>query len=114
MKKLVLSLMLFPVTLYAQKLERYCDLAVVEKMLSSNITITINYGDVTKLLKESAVKDEEVNGSRFESYVDALNYLGAHDWKLVSSVAYLRNGQNAIRFYFKKEYDASDLKAETK
>ena len=100
MKK-YLFLLLLPGTSFAQKLERYCEVFARQETSPRKFTIIIDYG---KGYKSSEMED-------FTSIVDALNYLGKQNWKLVSAVV---AGENSLpdrriyRYYLKQEYDATE------
>jgi hypothetical protein len=111
MKKLFLLLLLAaPQYIYAQKLERYCDVMAIGKMFSKKVTITVDYGEESGFFKDQRVKDDAGDIVKFNSLVDALNYMGTQSWKLVNAFP-ISDGTNSsvLHFYFKKEYDASEL-----
>ena len=110
MKKiLVLLLVLVPGMLYAQKLEKYCEIMAIGKMFSSKVTITVDFGEQRGFFKDTRLRDEEGDVVKFNSTIDALNYMGTQGWKLVNAFPISNGNQNVYHFFFKKEYDASEL-----
>jgi hypothetical protein len=109
MKKLLLALLLVPNCLFAQKLERYCEVMAIGKMFSRKVTITVDFGEEKSFFKDTRVRDDEGNLVKFNTLIDALNYMGTQNWKLVNAFPIETGGQSVYHFYFKKEYDAIDL-----
>jgi hypothetical protein len=112
-KSFTLLLLLFTLAAYAQdtpKVEQYCEVVATGRRLSSKITIDIDYGQEKILWKDNRVKDEEGKVEKFNSVIDALNYLGKLGWKLVNAFpVYNDNGPKIYHYVFKKEF----LKKET-
>jgi len=116
MKNLFLLLAIsLPQLLSAQKLERYCEIMAIGKLFSQKVTITVDFGEESWFFKDTRLKDSTGNVVRFNSVVDALNYMGSQQWKLVNAFPISESGGGKVlHFYFKKEYDASELSTETK
>lgn len=114
MRKLLLILLILPQTIFAQKLEKYCEVLAIGKMFSHKVTIQVDFGDETGFFKDTRVRDNEGDVIKFNTLVDALNYMGTQNWKLVNAFPIETGGQNVLHFYFKKEYDVSELAPQTK
>jgi hypothetical protein len=95
----------------AQKVEQYCEMMAMQKLLSRKVTIDIDNGEERKLFefKDTRVKDELGKVKSFNSVVDALNYLGRIGWKLVNAFPVTEGNTNVYHFVFKREFDASEL-----
>lgn len=108
-----LLLLLLALNTYAQdtsKVEQYCEVVATGRVWSSKITIDIDYGEERNLWKDNRVKDEEGKVKKFNSVIDALNYLGKLGWKFVTAFPiYTDNGPKIYHYVFKKEF----LKKET-
>ncbi len=80
MKKLILFFLLIPAIGQAQaneaKVEQYCELVAQARILSRKVNIDVDYGDVRKLFKDYRLKDESGKLKKFNTVVDALNYMG--------------------------------------
>lgn len=66
----------------------YCELACQKQLLSNKVKCFIDYGQHTTLLNEKRkmkLKDEEGKIKKFESNIDALNYLGLEGWEVIGT-----------------------------
>ena len=74
------------------------------------VTIQVDFGEEQSFFKDTRVKDDDGAVIRFNSLVDALNYMGTKNWKLVNAFPLSSgNSGKVLHFYFKKEYDSSEL-----
>jgi len=104
--------MLFTLQGIAQKVEKYCEIIATGRLLSRKVTIDIDYGEERKFFsfKDSRVKDELGKVQKFNSVVDALNYIGSLGWVFVNAFPISTgNGPAVYHFYFKKQFDTSEL-----
>lgn len=110
MKKALFLLLLAPQALWAQKMERYCEMVATPRLMSSKVTISVDFGDEAGLFRDRRIKDDDGRAVKFNTLIDAMNYMGSQNWKLVNAFP-ISNGTNTAvyHFYFKKEYDASEL-----
>src|SRR5919199_1217588 len=112
-KKLLITTALLTCILLAraQKVEQYCEMTAVQKILSRKVTIDIDNGEERKLFsfKDTRVKDELGKVKSFNSIVDALNYMGRLGWKLVNAFPVLENNQYVYHYVFRREFDKSEL-----
>ncbi len=112
MKKLILIFLLIPALGYCQtaetKVEQYCELVAQYRILSRKVNIDVDYGDERKFFKDYRLKDETGKLKKFNSIIDALNYMGQQGWKLVN--AFLVNEgsgstiNNVYHYVFRKEF----------
>ncbi len=117
MKKIILFLFLVPSFGYSQanemKVEQYCELVAQARILSRKVNIDIDYGDERKFFKDYRLKDETGKLKKFNSIVDALNYMGQHGWKLVNAFLVSEGSGSAINnvyhYVFKKEFSKEDV-----
>jgi len=64
----------------------YCEIVGNESLLSSKLKIDIDYGqDVSFWYQDRRLKDENGKSIKFNSMVDALNYMGALGWEFVQA-----------------------------
>ncbi len=107
---LVITLFLFSFVSKAQseKVEQYCEVLGASGAFSSKVTITIDYGDAKSVWKDNRVKNEDGSVKKFNSMIDALNYMGAEGWKLVNAFPVTSGNQNVYHYVFKKEFDKKD------
>ncbi len=86
--------------------ETYCMIVGTQKFFSSKCTFTVDYGQSTKFLEgDTKMKLVDENGEtiKFNSLMDACNYLASLDWILVNEYAMVDNKQGTCYHYvFKK------------
>lgn len=86
--------------------ETYCMIVGTQKFFSSKCTFTVDYGQSTKFLEgDTKMKLVDENGEtiKFNSLMDACNYLASLDWVLVNAYAMVDNKQGTCYHYvFKK------------
>jgi hypothetical protein len=112
MRKLIFAIaLLLPQFLFAQKLERYCELVATAKLFSSKVSISVDFGDEAGFFKDRRVRDDDGKVVQFNTLVDALNYMGSQDWKVVNAFPISNGSVNIYHFFFRKEYDASEIAA---
>ncbi|MEO7209471.1 MAG: hypothetical protein ABIY35_00885 [Chitinophagaceae bacterium] len=114
MKKLIIILGLFSCSeMYAQTdtsmLEQYCEVVASQRVLSNKVTIDIDYGEARGLFQTNKIKDESGKSKKFNTVIDALNYLGRDGWKLVNAFPISNGTENTIYHYvFKKLFSKKD------
>lgn len=116
MKKTIFLLMLLvTASAYAQDstlVEQYCELVSQPRALSNKVTIDVNFGEERKFFSGDKRLRDEVTGKvkKFNSLVDALNYMGAQGWKLVNAFP-ITVGTTAqvYHFYFRKLFSKEEV-----
>lgn len=59
----------------------YCELLGTRQFLSKKVTISIDFGQQTKLFSDNRMVDENGNVIVFNSMIDAMNYMGNLGWE---------------------------------
>ena len=112
MKKLliILSIGLISHSATAQnKITKYCEIVTnVGAKDKARIKFTQGEADSLFSFKDSTIKNSLIRVSNFKTVPDALNYMSSLGWTLITATMGLWNGTN-IRFYFKKEFDPSEI-----
>src|ERR1700712_4678923 len=91
------------------KVEQYCEVTASGKLFSSKVTIDVDYGEERSFWKDHRLKDDEGKLKKFNSVIDALNYLGKMGWKLVNAFPVNNGGSSSIYHYvFKKEFSKAE------
>jgi hypothetical protein len=118
MKKATLLFYLFIAGLpcYSQQnisskaIEQYCSLNIMPRLLSNKVNIDIDYGNPRKLFsfKDNRVKDENGKAKKFNTAVEALNYMSSQGWKLVNAFTITEGGSAVIRYIMKREIDVTE------
>ncbi|MBS1511353.1 MAG: hypothetical protein JST86_10970 [Bacteroidetes bacterium] len=109
MKKIILVIILFTafraVAQDTTKVEQYCEVTATGKLFSNKVTIDVDYGEERSFWKDHRLKDDDGRLKKFNSVIDALNYLGKQGWKLVNAFpVYNGNSSNVYHYVFKKEF----------
>ena len=99
--------------------EAYCMIVGTQKLFSSKCTFTIDYGQSTRWIDgDSKMKLVDENGEtiKFNSLMDACNYLGSLGWILHNAYAMVDNKQGTCYHYvFKKTINkGEEVKFNTK
>jgi len=92
------------------KVEQYCRLIAFNKMLSSKVNIDVDYGEVRKYFQDSRMRDEETGKlKKFNTVVDALNYMGSQGWIMVNAFPVQEGNSFTYQYYFKKLFSKTEL-----
>jgi hypothetical protein len=89
----------------ADKVEQYAEVVATPRLLSNKVTIDIDYGEERSIWKDNRLKTEEGKLKKFNTTIDALNYMGKEGWKLVNAYP-IFVGQNSqvYHYVFKKSF----------
>ncbi|MEO8821798.1 MAG: hypothetical protein ABI267_00645 [Ginsengibacter sp.] len=114
MKKLIAVIALFiSFNGYSQdtsKVEQYCEMVATARLLSNKVTINIDYGEAKSIWNDNRLREENGKLKKFNTIVDALNYLGKNGWKLLNAFPVPSvNATADYHYVFKKSF----LKSET-
>lgn len=66
--------------------EQYCRIVATGRALSTKVNIDLEFGEERKLFSGDTRPRDDMSGKlkKFNSTVDALNYMGAQGWTLVN------------------------------
>ena len=87
-----------------KNIEVFCDLISTKKFLSTEENIIINYGK-----RDSLWIDEKIytlmskDIKKYNSIIDALNYMGNEGWKIVNTYSSSQNSYTIDHYILKKE-----------
>jgi hypothetical protein len=86
------------------KIEVFCDLVSTKKFLGRTHAITINYGNRDSLWLDQKIQTlTETELKKYNSIIDALNYMGNEGWKTISSYSTSYNSYIVEHYILKKE-----------
>ncbi len=78
----------------------YCELLGTQKLLSTKVTVQIDFGQQTKLFSDNRLVDENGNVKTFNSMVDAMNFMGTLGWEFEQAyVVTMGGGGTASNVY---------------
>lgn len=91
------------------KIEQYCAVVASPRLLSTRVTIDIDYGEGRSVWKDNRLKTDEGKVKKFNSVIDALNYMGNSGWQLVNAFP-ISTGNNtfAYHYVFRKSFLKSE------
>lgn len=111
MKKLLFLLLMFiSANVQAQESRRiYCELVGTERLLSSKVIVTVDFGQETSFwtgASKQYLVDSNGKAIKFNSMVDAMNYMGKVGWKFEQAYVVTTSQQNVYRWLLSKEIAA--------
>ena len=95
--------MLSSVFLFGQT-EAYCMIVGTKVPLKKKVTVQVDFGQGINgwKPKESMLKDERGKPIKFESMIDALNYMSSQGWTFVDAYAVTAGSQNVYHWIMSK------------
>ena len=85
-------------------IEVFCDLVSTKKFLGTEESITINYGNRDSLWLDQKIQILTASElKKYNSIIDALNYMGNEGWKTISSYSTSYNSYIVEHYILKKE-----------
>ena len=92
-----------------KKVEQYCEVVATGRMFSNKVTFEVDYGEEKSVWKDNRLKDENGKFKKFNTVIDAINYLGKEGWSLVNAFP-ISNGNNPMVYHyvFKKEFPKAE------
>ena len=115
MKKIIFitGILLTTITAFSQtdstKIEQYCDVVATPRLLSNKVTIDINYGEEKSIWKDTRLKTDEGKLKKFNTVVDALNYMGKDGWVFINAFPALNGSTQVYHFVFRKWFAKSEI-----
>ena len=83
--------------------ELYCMVLATARPFSTKVSITLDYGQETKFFGDrGTVRDESGNVQKFNSVIDALNYMNSQGWMFVNAYAITVGGQNVYHYVMRR------------
>lgn len=79
--------------------------------LGTKCKVKVDFGQGEGLWSSEGNKLVDANGKdiKFESMIDALNYMSDHGWEYVDNMFFTKGSGNVIHYLLKKEVPASEL-----
>lgn len=111
MKKLLFLLIFLPILAFGQSSKNYvyCELVGTQGVFSSKVTVSIDFGQATGFFSDKTLKDQNGKTIKFNSMVDALNYMGGQGWEFVQAFTIGEKGSFVYHYLMKKEVTKEDL-----
>lgn len=83
----------------------YCQLLGYGSFFGTKVTVDIDYGQAAKFFDNKRIKDETGKIVKFNSMVDAMNYMGTDGWEFVQAYVITKAQQNVYHWLLKKRID---------
>ncbi len=115
MKKIILISLItcISITSFSQndttKIEQYCEVVATPRLLSNKVTIDINYGEEKSIWKDTRLKTDEGKLKKFNTVVDALNYMGKDGWMFINAFPAVNGTTQIYHYVFKKMFLKSEI-----
>lgn len=91
------------------KIEQYCEVIATPRLLSNKVTLEVNYGEEKSYWRDTRLKNDDGKLKKFNTIVDALNYMGKQGWIFVNAYP-VKIGDVVIYHYgFKKLFLPSEV-----
>ena len=81
----------------------YCQLVGTSGFLTNKVTVSIDYGQEMKYFSDQRIKDAAGNPIRFNSMIDALNYMANDGWEHVQAYAITMGNTNVYHHLLKRK-----------
>jgi hypothetical protein len=115
MKKIIFitGILFTSVTSFSQndttKIEQYCEVVSTPRLLSNKVTIDINYGEEKSIWKDTRLKTDEGKLKKFNTVIDALNYMGKDGWIFINAFPVINGTTQVYHYAFKKLFLKSEI-----
>ena len=91
------------------KVEQYCQVIATPRLLSNKVTIDIDFGEEKSFWRDSRLKTEGGALKKFNTIIDALNYMGREGWIFINAYPVHLGQTDVYHFAFKKQFLKSEL-----
>lgn len=92
----------------------YCEIVGTAKLLSTKVTVQIDFGQATKFFADKRYKDDTGSPITFNSMIDAMNYMGKQGWEFIQAYTVSMGNSMAVYHYVLKRTNGQDKEAEEK
>lgn len=82
----------------------YAEIVGESRFLSNKVTVSIDYGQATSFFENTKVKNEDGSNRKFNSMVDAMNYMGALGWEFQQAYVVTTSQQNVYHWLMRKNF----------
>lgn len=83
--------------------EEYCLLIGTQQLLSTKVSISIDYGQQRRFFDDPRFKDEMGTIVKFNSMIDALNYMNGQGWEFMNAYPMISNMGTAYHYLMKRK-----------
>ena len=114
MKKLLIITFVLTISLVSNaqtdtsRVEQYCEVIATPRLLSNRVSLEVNYGEEQSYWKGNRLKSEG-KLKKFNSVIDALNYMGKEGWVFVNAFPITIGTTQVYHYGFKKLFLRSEV-----
>lgn len=80
----------------------YCEIVGYANLLNTKVSIVVDYGQKTHLFADNRIVNEDGKVKKFNSMVDALNYMGDLGWSFEQAYTITHGNSNVYHFLLSK------------
>ncbi len=81
----------------------YCEIVGTSNLIGTKVSVELDFGQRVKLFQDTRYKDSETGKVvKFNSMVDAMNFMGKNGWEFCQAYAITTGNQNVYHFLLKK------------
>jgi len=92
------------------KVEQYSEIIATPRLLSNKVTIAIDYGEERSIWRDNRLKEDDGRLKKFNTTIDALNYMGREGWTLVNAFPVFVGANSQVYHYvFRKSFPRSEV-----
>ncbi|CAN5356141.1 hypothetical protein BH09BAC6_BH09BAC6_03580 [soil metagenome] len=92
------------------KVEQFCQIIAMPRLLSNRVTIDIDFGDEKKFWSDTRLRDWEGKVKKFNTIIDAMNFMGKEGWSFINAYPVRTNDTEIFHFAFRKLFYRSDVR----
>lgn len=93
------------------KIEQYCQLIATPRLLSNKVTVDVDLGEEKSFWRDNRLKTYEGTFRKFNSVIDALNFMGKEGWVFVNAYPVRYNQGEIYHFGFRKLFPKSEVES---
>lgn len=87
----------------AARTEEYCMILATQKLLSTKVTISIDFGQERRFFADNLYRDAEGKVQAFNSVIDVLNYQNSQGREFVNAYSITTGGQNVYHYVMRRK-----------
>ena len=91
------------------KIEQYCEVIATPRLLSNKVTLEVNYGEEKSYWRDTRLKNSDGNLKKFNTIIDALNYMGKQGWVFVNAYPVKFGDIEIYHYGFKKMFTLPEV-----
>jgi len=90
----------------------YCEIVGTSRLLSTKVTVQIDFGQETKIFADNRYKDENGKPIVFNSMIDAMNFMGKQGWEFVQAYAVTMGDSGSVYHYVLKKKASGNIETQ--